>query len=90
MSPRQFGKADESIGWPNLPCCPHRHRASTPCPPTDVWLLPVLCHRCKPGQYCGYHGGRRQVEPMPAAATADVRLEQAVVAHRYEREEGEG
>lgn len=64
MSPRQFGKADESIGWPNLPCCPYRHRVSTPCPKALVWLVLHFCPACneKTGLYCRTHRDRR----MPA------------------------
>ena len=50
-------KVDESAGWPKLPCCPHRHKVSVPCPPTGIWLVLVLCHRCDPGTeiYCAEH-----------------------------------
>jgi hypothetical protein len=86
MSPRQFGKVDQSTGWPNLPCCPHQHMASAPCPPTGAWLVLVLCGRCRPPeQYCGKHGGRRQLEPVPYVPDTD---QQSEVAARYDREEG--
>jgi hypothetical protein len=48
---------DESVGWPNLPCCPYRHKVSVPCPPSGVWLVLTLCRRCDPKTeiYCGEH-----------------------------------
>jgi hypothetical protein len=77
--PRQFGKVDESAGWPNLPCCPHRHRVSTPCPPSNTWLVLHFCPACNEvtGLYCRTHRDRR----MPTGdahhtvpeATQDVR-----------------
>ena len=69
-------KADESLGWPNLPCCPHRHPVSVPCPPTGTWLVLALCPACTPakGLYCRTHRDRHA--PAPHALPApeqDVR-----------------
>lgn len=62
MSARQA--VDESVGWPNLPCCPRRHKVSVPCPPSGVWLVLTLCPACdEPKQlYCRTHRDRH----MPA------------------------
>lgn len=51
-------KVDESVGWPNLPCCPYRHKVSSPCPLRGVWMVLVLCAKCDPKTqiYCGNHG----------------------------------
>jgi hypothetical protein len=68
--PRQFGKIDESAGWPNLPCCPYRHRVTTACPPAGAWLVLLLCHHCNPktGLYCKTHRDRT----MPALQLVDA------------------
>jgi hypothetical protein len=74
--PRQFGKVDGSAGWPQLPCCPHRHPVSVACPPTGAWLVLALCHHCDPktGRYCKAHRDRiADTEPLPAP-TQDVQL----------------
>lgn len=68
MSPHQFGKADASIGWPKLPCCPYRHPVSVACPPPLVWLVLTLCPACNPttGLYCRTHRDRHMPTPHPA------------------------
>lgn len=57
-------KVDESTGWPSLPCCPHRHKVSTPCPPSDTWLVLHFCPACDEPKrfYCRTHRDRH----MPA------------------------
>jgi hypothetical protein len=58
--PRQSGKVDESAGWPNLPCCPHRHKVSVPCPPSSAWLVLHFCPGCNEttGLHCRTHRDR--------------------------------
>jgi hypothetical protein len=75
--PRQFGKVDESAGWPNLPCCPHRHKVSVPCPPSGVWLVLTLCRACNPttGLYCRTHRDRHMPQPVDHPETAPAGLD---------------
>lgn len=70
MSPRPSGKIDVSTGWPVCGSCPHKHMPGSACPPSEVWLVPVLCGKCKPrtGAYCRFHSGH--VQPVPDDAHA--------------------
>lgn len=75
--PHQFGKVDTSTTWTPCGNCGHRHMPGTPCPPTGVWLVLVLCHRCDPktGIYCGRHRGGPA--PLQAVDTIPAPLEDA-------------
>jgi hypothetical protein len=86
VSPRQFGKADASIGWPNLPCCPYRHPVSAPCPQPLVWLVLTLCLACSPTKqlYCRTHRDRH-APALHAVPEVPVDVQQLAAG---EREDG--
>lgn len=65
--PRQFGKVDDSAGWKPCEHCQRRHVLGSLCPPRGVWIVLVLCTRCKlPDSYCGRHAARRPLVSVPA------------------------
>ena len=76
--PSAIPRADESVGWPNLDCCPHKHRASVPCPPSATWLVLHFCPDCDETRqlYCRKHRDRHMpsgdahhtLPPAPAEA----------------------
>lgn len=89
MSPRQFGKLDNSAtapGW-GCPRCLHKHMPGSVCPPIGVWLVLTLCGRCnaKTGTYCSRHRDRRvPLLPVPDEVQLIGPDAQAEVLRRYE------
>lgn len=88
MSPRQFGKLDNSVtapGW-DCPRCLRKHMPGSVCPPIGVWLVLTLCWRCdaKTETYCTRHRDRRIPLVPPEGMSLIGPDEQAEVLRRYE------
>lgn len=64
--PRQFGKRDQSLGWPRCgrPGCEARHRPEYDCPPVGVWLVARFCPACRGDVYCLRHSVREYGRPV--------------------------